>query len=247
MKNKVNAELVWKQFEDLLVPRLRLSVTDRAVYSHLLRHSRLEGKAQLRFSIPWLGRGAGLSSDTVRQAVRRLVKAGALRLNERSRTGHLIHVRLPDEVRAVRTRRTAGWRTARTRGASLEKIDFLRTRSLRRAIHVREGGRCFYCLRQVPYRVRCLDHVVPQARWGQNSYRNLVSTCVECNSRKGERPAVDFLRMLYRERRLSATELTARLGALDAVAGGKVRPALVQSERRQSRLGDGLKATQGTR
>ena len=27
-----------------LVPRLRLTVTERAVYSHLVRHSRLEGK-----------------------------------------------------------------------------------------------------------------------------------------------------------------------------------------------------------
>jgi len=30
MKNKkTNAEQIWKQFEDLLVPRLRLSITDR--------------------------------------------------------------------------------------------------------------------------------------------------------------------------------------------------------------------------
>jgi len=58
MKNKnPNAEQLWKQLEDLLVPRLRLSVIDRAVYSHLLRHSRLEGRARLRFSIPWLARG----------------------------------------------------------------------------------------------------------------------------------------------------------------------------------------------
>src|SRR5258708_39738417 len=35
MKNKKpNAELVWKQLEDLLAPRLRLSVIDRTVYSH---------------------------------------------------------------------------------------------------------------------------------------------------------------------------------------------------------------------
>src|SRR2546427_11100271 len=60
MKNKKpNAELVWKQLEDLLAPRLRLSVIDRTVYSHLLRHSRLEGKLRLRFSIQWLGRNIG--------------------------------------------------------------------------------------------------------------------------------------------------------------------------------------------
>jgi hypothetical protein len=59
MKNKKpNAAQVWKQLDDLLVPRLRLSVTERGVYSHFLRHSRLEGRAVLRFSLPWLARGA---------------------------------------------------------------------------------------------------------------------------------------------------------------------------------------------
>ena len=77
MKNKKpNAELVWKHFEDFLVPRLRLSITDRAVYSHLLRHSRLEGKVELRFSIPWLARGVGLCGNSTRWAVRRLVSRG---------------------------------------------------------------------------------------------------------------------------------------------------------------------------
>ena len=42
MKNKkLNAVHVWKQLEDLAVPRLHLSVHERAAYSHLLRHSRL--------------------------------------------------------------------------------------------------------------------------------------------------------------------------------------------------------------
>src|SRR5258707_15651109 len=69
MKNKKpNAELVWKQLEDLLSPRLRLSVIDRTVYSHLLRHSRLEGKLRLRFSLMWLGRNIRLSTGPVREA-----------------------------------------------------------------------------------------------------------------------------------------------------------------------------------
>src|SRR5713226_8627569 len=79
MKNKkINAVHVWKQLEDLVVPRLHLSVFDRAVYSHLLRHSRLEGRQQLRFSILWLARGARVSGWAARKAVRRLVAKGAL-------------------------------------------------------------------------------------------------------------------------------------------------------------------------
>jgi 5-methylcytosine-specific restriction endonuclease McrA len=68
--------------------------------------------------------------------------------------------------------------------------------------------------------------VVPQARGGGNSYRNLVSCCVECNSDKAERPAEEFLRSLYRDRRLSAGELSRRLRALDDLAGGKLKPVL---------------------
>jgi 5-methylcytosine-specific restriction endonuclease McrA len=99
-------------------------------------------------------------------------------------------------------------------------------RRRRAAIHARDRGLCFYCLRRLTARVRCLDHVVPLARMGRNSYRNLVSSCVECNTQKGETVAEDFLRGLYRDGRLTASEHTARLNALEAVAAGKLRPAL---------------------
>jgi len=189
---KPNAEYVWKQCEDVLVQRLHFSAVDRVVYTHLVRHSRMEGKVRLRFSIPWLARGVGLSVDTVRQAVRRLVEHGALNLLERSKAGHVADVRLPMEIPAVRASSFEDRRPMEPgRGVSLEEIDFLQTRTLRGAIHARESGVCFYCLKGIPYRVRCLDHVVPRARKGSNSYRNLVSSCQQCNCQKGERTAED--------------------------------------------------------
>jgi predicted transcriptional regulator len=78
---KPNAELVWKQLEDLPALRLRLSVFDHTVYSHLLRHSRLEGKLRFRFSILGLGRNIRLSTHTVRKSVRRLVSHGCASSN----------------------------------------------------------------------------------------------------------------------------------------------------------------------
>lgn len=146
MKNRVvDGVEVWKQFEDLLIPGLRLSVIERAVYSHLLRHSRLEGKVRLLFSIGWCARGGGLSTFSVRKAVRQLATKGALRLAERSKRGHVIEVRLPEEVRGVRARKSAEEETARSRGAaaSLEETDFLEKRELREAIHAREAGTAF--------------------------------------------------------------------------------------------------------
>jgi hypothetical protein len=66
--------------------------------------------------------------------------------------------------------------------------------------------------------------VVARVRFGRNSYRNLASCGIECNTRKGDRPAVDFLRTLYRLGRLTPAELDARLRALKDLAAGKLRP-----------------------
>lgn len=228
MENKkIDAVHVWKQLEDLAVPQLRLSVYERAVYSHLLRHSQIEGKRQVRFSIPWLVRGTNLTIRAARKAVRSLIVKGALRLAERNGKGHLVEVRLPEEIRGVRAGKIAAGAAVREAGAdNLEKVDFVAIRALRVAIHAREGGHCFYCLRRLTPQARCLDHVIPQARSGRNSYRNLVSACGECNSQKREQRAEDFLRWLYRERRLTAAELTGRFRALRELAAGKLRPQL---------------------
>jgi HNH endonuclease len=232
---KLDAVQVWKQMEDLLAPQLNFSLADRVIYSHLFRHSRLEGKLQLQFSISWLARGVGLSSKFTRDTVRRLIARGVLYLVERNcRVQHVVRVRLPLEVKGVRPEKIAGHRVAGPVGPApapgvvinIEEADFLEKQVLRRAIHAREGGRCFYCSRRINSHRRCLDHVVPRAELGQNSYRNLVSCCLDCNSQKGERPAEEFVRWLYRERRLSAVDLSARLHALDELAAGKLIPPL---------------------
>jgi 5-methylcytosine-specific restriction endonuclease McrA len=224
---ELDAESLWKEIEDVVVPRLRLGVIDHVVYSHLVRHSRLEGKQRLRFSIPWLARNIHLSVCPTREAVRRLAEHGALRLVERSKAGHVAEVRLPEEIRGVRSRAHRAREADRMPGsADIEEVNFLKTLELRRAIHARERGKCFYCLRRIPSRLGCLDHVVPRAKLRCNSYRNLVSSCMECNSEKGERPAEEFLRWLFREHRLGAADLNDRFRALELLASGKLRPAL---------------------
>ncbi len=225
---KLNAQLLWMQFEDVLAPRLGLSVKERAVYSYLLRHSLVVGKLRLQFAVMALARTLGLSIGAARQAVRRLDELGALRVLERSKSGHLAEMRLPEKIRAIRPGRNGAFQVAGEPPAStLESTDFLKTWALRKTIHDRERGACFYCLRRTPGKVRCLDHVVPRVRFGRNSYRNLVSCCIECNTRKGDCPASDFLRTLYRQGRLTHAELDARLRALKDLAAGKLRPPLV--------------------
>lgn len=232
-KKEIDAKTLWKHVEDVVAPQLRLGMIDHLVYVHLLRHSHLEGKRRLHFSIPWLARNINLSTGPTREAVRRLAAQGVLRLVERSKQGHVAEVRLPHEVRGVRVRARAAAQAreaARADPSDIELMDFMKTLELRRTVHARERGRCFYCLRRVPPRLECLDHVVPRARVGCNSYRNLVSACMECNAQKGEQPADEYLRWLFREHRLGAAELRGRFEALELLAAGKLRPALPGGE-----------------
>jgi len=226
-KKPLNPKLLWIQFEDIVAPSLGLTVRERAIYSYLLRHSLVVGKLRLQFAVMSLARTLGLSIGLARQAVRRLDELGALRVLERSKTGHLVEMRLPEKIRAIcRDKNGTSGDRGETPASALEATDFLKTWALRKAIHERERGACFYCLRRTPGNMRCLDHVVPRVRFGRNSHRNLVSCCIDCNSRKGGRAARDFLRTLYRQERLTPAELDGRLRALKDLAAGRLRPVL---------------------
>lgn len=145
MKTKeLDVVQVCKQFEDVVAPRLRLKPIERAVYWHLLRHSRLEGKRRLRFSLVWLGGHLGVTDTSARWAVRRLVAKKVLRLIERSTLGHVVEVRLPEEVRMPGAPETARSGAAKLpRGTRLDQVDFMATRALRQAIHFARGRQMF--------------------------------------------------------------------------------------------------------
>src|SRR5260370_21575146 len=112
-----------------------------------------------------LARTLGLSVGPVRQAVRRLDEMGALRVLERSKTGHLVEMRLPEKIRAIRMGRNGALLTTGAVGAAgeppastLETTDFLKTCALRKAIHDRARAACFYCHRRTPASVHALEH-----------------------------------------------------------------------------------------
>ena len=166
MKNhKPNAALLWKQLDEDIVPRLGLNLAERVVYAYLLRHSRLAGNRQFRFGIIWLAGGLRISQTTTRYAVRSLAAKGALRLIDRTQAGHLVEVLLPGEICAApheRPLRSCLGRRSGGSSPSIEEMDFFEVFNRREAIHSRDGGRCFYCLRPFLIRGRVLDHVVPQ-------------------------------------------------------------------------------------
>src|SRR3954465_13843896 len=58
----------------------------------------------------------------------------------------------------------------------------------RRAVFVRDGGRCVYC--GVP--ATSIDHVVPRSRGGRPPWDNVVSACRRCNHIKADRTVAEI-------------------------------------------------------
>jgi len=165
-------------------------------------------------------RGAGIAEATTRKRLQRLAARGCVKFLQRNSRGITLQVIAPSQISG---RVPASTRPPRL---DLETANCFRDPKLRRAILRREAGRCFYCLREIRGRAVVFDHVVPRARGGGNSYRNIVACCQPCNAGKSRRSAADFLRILYRTNRLTRAELDARLAALQSLQRGQRKPRL---------------------
>jgi hypothetical protein len=78
---------------------------------------------------------------------------------------------------------------ARKRGAFVEDVD-------QAIVYKRDKGICQICLKRVPKTAKfpdplspSYDHIIPLAKGGEHSYRNVVLTHLLCNTSKGDRGA----------------------------------------------------------
>jgi 5-methylcytosine-specific restriction endonuclease McrA len=69
-----------------------------------------------------------------------------------------------------------------------------RTPLNRRAVFLRDGGRCQYCGRKAD----SIDHVIPRSRGGAHSWENVVAACGRCNSTKRDRLVEETQMRLHR-------------------------------------------------
>lgn len=67
----------------------------------------------------------------------------------------------------------------------------------RENLYARDGYRCQYCGTRAPLSQLTYDHVIPVAQGGIKSWENIVTCCIQCNRKKGNRsPAQADLRLL---------------------------------------------------
>lgn len=72
----------------------------------------------------------------------------------------------------------------------------------RQNVFERDRSTCQYCGRSFDRKELNLDHVIPRDRGGRMAWENIVCSCIDCNTRKGNRtPEEAGMRLVRRPRR----------------------------------------------
>ena len=77
------------------------------------------------------------------------------------------------------------------------KVPYKKVVLTRKNILRRDGYKCAYCGRSdLPLTV---DHVIPKARGGDETWENLITACTVCNNKKGDRtPEEARMKLFYK-------------------------------------------------
>lgn len=196
---------------DLLMPNLK--PYEAAFYLHLFRHSILEtGNPYIRVSRRGLQSGVVKSNyadgasggknpgditasfKTVRMTLEGLEAVGALRKEgEPNRDGTLYRIMLPEEIDVCKRARAARTAIEPPRPASESEADYYNVRENRLKVFERDNYCCQYCGKQLTRFTATLDHVKAVSEGGDNSFANLTTACLQCNSKKNARLLGDFM------------------------------------------------------
>ena len=141
------------------------------------------------------GQSEDLSYGTVQTALRGLEEKGAIsKAGETNREGTLFKVHLPEEIELCQEAKKVAEREVPASTLDLNKeLDFYNIRENRLKIFDRDDYKCRYCQKQLTRFSATLDHIQPVSKDGDNSYDNLVTACLHCNSQRGNRPVMDII------------------------------------------------------
>lgn len=187
---------------DYLQPSLNTYAA--ALYWYMFRNSVLAtGQQYTRVSTRGLqegvvmskrGQSTGLTYGTVQSSLSELEEKGAIiKAGETNREGTLYKVNLPEEIglcQEALKRKSAAYVQAID---EKRELDYYNVADNRRKVFERDDYRCHYCAKQLTRFTATLDHIQPVSEGGDNSFDNLTTACLHCNSRRGSRPVSDML------------------------------------------------------
>lgn len=207
-----------KEIEDILIPHYQFDIYERGMYSFLLNQTRARGLEYATIPLSRISKALNCSDWQSRKTIRQLAGKGCIELKQ-TRKGHSVKVLLPSDLDISVPEKEK-------KELDIEKLDFFHGREYVHAIIKRERYCCFYCLSEISIEDCKLDHVISQLNGGDNSYRNIVATCHNCNTHKQASDASDYIRSLHRKGMLNKSEFEGRLAALEALNKGELKPEL---------------------
>jgi DNA-binding Lrp family transcriptional regulator len=209
-----------EQIEDFLIMNKNLDSYEKSLYYHLFRNSRLISKIETIFVISNAQKCLGLSDSTVRDRLRKLDDKGCIKILDTTRDGVKVSVLLPDEIPNV----IPVTLDNSIEEADINSLDFYNDYRYRETILNRENGECFYCFKKIDKSNFVLDHFISQQNKGDNSYKNIVASCHECNSIKAGMNGDDFLRKLLRKNIISSKEFENQIEKTEKLKCGELKP-----------------------
>jgi hypothetical protein len=189
------------QIVDYLQPQLY--PYEAAIYLYLFRHSVIkQGTQRVRVSVRGLGSGVVKSSSgqseklsygTVQDALSGLEEKQCIRKDgDTNREGTPYFVLIPEEIPwCVDQMKTAQDNNASHTVDEIRDVDYYNIAENRLKIFERDSYKCKYCGKQLTRFSATLDHIQPVSRGGLNSFDNLVTACLHCNSSRGNRPVME--------------------------------------------------------
>lgn len=141
------------------------------------------------------GQSEILSIGATRGALQGLESKGAiLTSGEPGRSGTPYKVLLPEEITACQKLIKESVSQPVSESINEEKnLDFYNVPENRLRVFEGDEFHCHYCIKQLTRFTATLDHIQPVSKGGDNSYDNLVTACLHCNSRRGNRPVMDII------------------------------------------------------
>lgn len=105
-----------------------------------------------------------------------------------------------------------------------DRLPRLQVRLSRRTIFERDGHQCQYCKRYFRSNDLSVDHVLPRARGGGESWENLVTACIRCNATKGDRTPSEAGMPLARAPKRPAPDSALSGGTMSRGRSGRREP-----------------------
>lgn len=213
-KNDVSEDSLHGTFDYFELPQIIASVIDflqpllspyeSVIYWFLFRHSIIEtADRYIRVSNSQIAQGIGSkfkSGDKVKVASDKAISDNLRCLMEKkvivivgdtNRDGTLYKINLPEEIELCIERMKKS-RVENTCHVEQKKdLDYYNIAENRLLIFERDGYVCYKCRKQLTRFSATLDHIQPVSQGGDNSYSNLITCCLHCNSSRGAKPIME--------------------------------------------------------